>query len=328
MSLTPEISILMPVKNASNWLVECVLSIQNQSFKSWELITVDDGSSDNSFDILHEFSNIDSRIKALRNTSSGIINALDLAFQNSSGVFIHRMDADDRMPIQKLDILYDLLAGRKKVVATGKVRYFSEKSISEGYLKYENWLNNINDFAAQMYRECPIASPNWLVHRECFERDIELSELQYPEDYDMVLKWHSLHYQIVKTKEVTHLWREHAQRTSRNSEVYQQESFFRLKLKHFVKNELLTGEKIQLIGAGQKGKLAEKILSELHVDLAWFAFNQSKVDSNQKLKALESLDFNSKCLLSNWPNNPLQQSEIMDFMTKKGFKLGHNFWVI
>ncbi|MEO9533349.1 MAG: glycosyltransferase family 2 protein [Crocinitomicaceae bacterium] len=326
--ITEKVSILMPVKNASPFLKECVTSIINQSYVNWELLAVDDASEDDSLKMLQDFASIDHRIKVFSNSGKGIISALSTAFSESNGEFIHRMDADDVMPNEKLDILVTLLKGKKRTVVTGRVQYFSDAKVSDGYTDYQNWINGISDYSAEVYRECTIASPNWLVSRQCFIEDISIQELDYPEDYDLVLKWYALGYTFLKTDEITHFWREHPDRTSRNSDIYQQESFFRLKLKHFIKNELDSSEPIQLIGANSKGKLAASILSGLDQPFEWFDYNKRRVASNNVVKDLKELRPEIKSLLANWPKEPQKQQEIEQFMSIKGFVKGKNYWIL
>ena len=64
---TPKISIVLPVFNAAKYLYKCLDSILNQSFIDFEVIAVDDGSKDNSLEILNEYAAKDSRIKVFQN---------------------------------------------------------------------------------------------------------------------------------------------------------------------------------------------------------------------------------------------------------------------
>ena len=92
----------MPVKNTSAYLEACLNSVLQQSEPNWELIAVDDHSTDDSKAILNEFAAKDPRIKVLENSKKGIISALQLAYSKSSGKFITRMDSDDIMIPEKL----------------------------------------------------------------------------------------------------------------------------------------------------------------------------------------------------------------------------------
>ena len=320
------ISILIPVKNAAPFVEECIQSILDQAYKDWELIAIDDHSSDDSFLILKELTK-DNRIKVFKSEGNGIIDALNQAFEASSGDFIHRMDADDLMPPSKLETLEALLQGRSKVVATGNIEYFSDNEVSVGYKEYEQWLNSITNFKTEIYRECVIASPNWLVHRSCFENDILFHSLTYPEDYDMCLKWNELGYEVVKSNEITHFWREHPKRTSRHSKHYQQEAFFRLKLNYFIKNELAKNERIQVVGGGQKAKLLVKLLRDLKQSFDQFDVKTGRVDSNREVKPVSELRSNQKTILCNWPKELKVQQEILNFLNEKGLVTGINLWV-
>ncbi|MCB0382128.1 MAG: glycosyltransferase family 2 protein, partial [Psychroserpens sp.] len=111
----PLISILTPFKNTSLFLKECLESICNQTYTHWELLIVDDHSADDSYQIVDDFAKKDSRITLFKNTGSGIIHALRLAFEKSSGSYITRMDSDDIMHPEKLQIMLNDLQqyGRK-----------------------------------------------------------------------------------------------------------------------------------------------------------------------------------------------------------------------
>lgn len=91
----PEVSVLVPVYNAATYLRSAVQSILRQSFTDFELIAVDDGSSDDSKRILDTLAASDSRIRVISRPNTGIVGALNDALDASRGEFIARMDADD-----------------------------------------------------------------------------------------------------------------------------------------------------------------------------------------------------------------------------------------
>ncbi len=167
------ISILMPVKNAEPFLTDCLNSIISQTETNWELIAVNDGSTDDSLRVLQDFSKKDKRISTLENSGSGIIEALRLAYSLSRGNLITRMDADDLMPPTKLEILKrNLLSFGSKNLATGQVKYFSNEGLKDGYRYYESWLNELTKSGtnySDIYRECVIPSPCWMVFREVLD---------------------------------------------------------------------------------------------------------------------------------------------------------------
>lgn len=99
----PEVSILMPCYNASNYLSEAIGSILNQTYSDFELILINDGSTDNTELIVSSFN--DNRIKYINNTNNlGLINSLNIGINASRGLFIARMDADDIAHPKRLEI--------------------------------------------------------------------------------------------------------------------------------------------------------------------------------------------------------------------------------
>ena len=140
----PLVSILTPFKNVSKYIEECLESISNQSFTNWELLIVDDHSTDDSYELVEKFSKSDKRIQLFTNDGDGIIDALRLAFKHSKGSNITRMDSDDIMSKNKLEVMVQQLNKYgKNHVALGLVKYFRDSGISDGYAKYEEWLNGL-----------------------------------------------------------------------------------------------------------------------------------------------------------------------------------------
>lgn len=327
------ISIVMPVKNASAYLSDCLESILLQSEKNWELLALDDGSEDNSFEILSTFSERDVRIHCFKNDGDGIISSLQKAYSKSKGEFIHRMDADDLMPKNKLSLLKKVLTNAGKGhVATGKVNYFSSEGISEGYFKYQEWLNGLIDSEThweELFKECVIASPAWMIHRSDFDLVGAFNSTIYPEDYDLVFRFFEHNIKVVACKEIIHLWRDHAARTSRNHIHYQQNSFLELKLHYFLKLIAKPNKQIVLWGAGRKGKIMAKLLKEQNKTFEWVSDNPNKIGQDIYKQVMQSYEKivthkNPQIIITVAQRNA--KNEIITFLSKQGLVEGVNFW--
>lgn len=314
----------MPFRNAALWIEETIKSILDQTFTNWELIAVNDYSEDNTVTLIQNFN--DSRIQIVRNEGKGIVPALQTALSKATGDFITRMDADDVMPVNKLNTL---LANTKegKYIVTGKVQYFSEKEVSEGYRKYEDWLNervDKNDHYDHIYRECVIASPNWLAPTKHIKQDRIFEQLRYPEDYDMTFLWRQWNYKVISVNEVTHLWREHPARTSRNSEVYDQPSFFKLKLDWFKDSE--QGTSLGVFGAGPKGKMVIEHLKH-DFEISWFDHEYEKYSATINGYGIQNPEM-CQCdllLIAVYPEN---KTRLENLVTRLGYTLGKNAWYV
>ena len=89
------VSIVIPSYNAEKHIIETINSVLSQSYKDWELILIDDGSTDNTAAIIKRFSENDNRIKSYHQDNSGVSIARNYGLQKSSGEFIAFLDADD-----------------------------------------------------------------------------------------------------------------------------------------------------------------------------------------------------------------------------------------
>lgn len=95
-----KVTVLMVVYNGEKYLVECVNSIINQTFSDFELLIIDDGSTDNSLGIIQDFK--DWRVRVVRNKHD-YIGSLNLGLKESRGEYIARMDVDDIMERYRLE---------------------------------------------------------------------------------------------------------------------------------------------------------------------------------------------------------------------------------
>lgn len=100
-----KVSIGMPVHNANKYLRDCLDSIQRQSFRDFEVIIVDDGSTDNSFEICQEYVTKDSRFKLIHQDNSGVSKARNTCLAYMSGKFITWIDSDDWVDEDYLELL-------------------------------------------------------------------------------------------------------------------------------------------------------------------------------------------------------------------------------
>lgn len=116
----PLVSVIMPVKNAAEFVAQALESIQAQTLTDWELIVVNDGSSDETGNILKTFAREDKRIRVLTNKQSqGIGASLNKALGYAKGDYIARMDGDDIALPKRLALQVAFLRKHPKVVAVG-----------------------------------------------------------------------------------------------------------------------------------------------------------------------------------------------------------------
>lgn len=293
----PFVSILTPFKNTAHYLSECIESIQNQTYSNWELIIVDDSSTDKSFELVNNYAKNDPRIKLFKNSGSGIIEALQFAFKHSKGDYITRMDSDDIMNPNKLEImLKNLQTHGKHHVAVGLVKYFSSVGINDGYAKYEVWLNNLTKKGAnysEIYKECVIPSPCWMIHRDDLITCDAFNPNDYPEDYDLTFRFYKHCFKCIPCDTVLHLWRDYSSRTSRTHKHYAANHFIDLKLRYFLELHYDSSRPLAIWGAGTKGKVIAKFLIDKNIPFEWICDNPKKIGKHiydQEMKNFNHLE--------------------------------------
>ena len=104
-----EISVVIPAYNAVAYLDEAINSIINQSFTDLEIICVDDGSTDNTLDVLQSYASKDDRIQVYHQENQGHDGAIDTGISKAKGKYIYLMDADDILDLNALEELYDIM---------------------------------------------------------------------------------------------------------------------------------------------------------------------------------------------------------------------------
>jgi len=323
----PLISILIPFKNTEEFIVDCLESIIKQTYANWELIIVDDNSMDSSFSIVETIAQHDSRISLFKNSGSGIIDALQLAFKESTGEFITRMDSDDIMHQNKLEILSkNLLTFGKQHVAVGMVNYFSEEGIKAGYKSYEIWLNGLTKNGtnySEIYKECVIPSPCWMLHRDDLIACDAFNPTRYPEDYDLAFRFYKHHFKCIPCDVVLHDWRDYSHRTSRTDEHYAENHFIPLKLDYFLELDYYPEKTLVVWGAGNKGKFIAKSLIEKNIAFEWICDNPQKIGKDiygKILKPFNYLENIKKTQSIITVANKTAQTEIRDYMDKLSMK--------
>lgn len=162
-SQKPLVSIVLPVYNAGNFLVETVSSVVNQTYKNWELICVNDDSQDNSLSILQDFALQDSRIKVYSNNKNlGVALNSNFAISKAKGKYLARMDADDVMMPDRIEkqVLF-LQKNPGVVIVGGQCQLINEEGKQIGKKVFPT--KNI-DLYQMAFRSMPIQQPTMMIN--------------------------------------------------------------------------------------------------------------------------------------------------------------------
>ena len=261
----PLVSIIMAIRNTEPYLPACIDSIIAQSYTNWELIAVNDHSTDKTPEILESYAKKDTRIKVYHSDREKLIPTLKYGQQYMRGELINRMDSDDKMPAYKLAVMVEEWNkyGKGHIVAGGTEHFVDEGEVGEGFRRYEIWLNEVaknSRHYQEIYKECVIPSHCWLLHRDDFFAVDAFNPEVYPEDYDLCFRFYLAGLKVIGMDKILHYWRDRSTRISRTWDCYKDNRYFDLKLRYFYEIDRDKTRPLVLWGAGTNGKDMAKLL--------------------------------------------------------------------
>lgn len=189
------VSIIVPVYNVANYLIECVDSILGQTFSDFELILVNDGSTDKSLDICRKYEAKDSRIRVVDKQNGGVSSARNAGIDRAKGEYITFVDSDDLIKIDYLENLVNALNIDTDLVQSGIIFFdnASGREIGQEELPVHNKLFRNAPGDCLLIATMPlITSPVSKLYRTSIlrENDIRFDEsFSYGEDRDFNLKY-------------------------------------------------------------------------------------------------------------------------------------------
>jgi glycosyltransferase involved in cell wall biosynthesis len=258
MARPPPLSVLFPVRNAEKTVQDALDSVLGQSFSSFELLVVDDGSTDRTEEILRGLARKDSRIRLLSQGPLGIVPALEAARAEAKGAFLARMDADDLSLPGRFQEQMDLMSSDRRLVACGTgVSYVPRESVRRGALRYEVWINGLtthDEIERGLFVECPIPHPTFFLRASALDVVGGYRDRGWPEDYDLVLRLWEAGGRFGKVPGIHLHWREGPGRLSRTAPAYSEESFRRCKVFFLLRTHLRRSRGVVVWGAGPVGK--------------------------------------------------------------------------
>ena len=251
----------MPVRNGGAFLAGAVQSILDQSLQEFELLLVDDHSSDGAIDRLHRN---DDRLVVLSHEGAGVSSAFNAGLARARGQFIARMDADDIASRDRLEQQVSFLRLHEDIDICGAcVEIFSEQKIAGGNERYQAWLNNLRTPQAirrEMFIESPIPNPTAMFRSTALRSLGGFHDPEWPEDYDLYLRADARGIKMGKPPGCLLRWREHPGRLTRTEDRYSQGNFQAAKAHYLANSRLPAGEPVVIWGAGPGGRLMHDLL--------------------------------------------------------------------
>lgn len=261
----PLISVIIPVYNTDKYLKECLDSILNQTLKEIEVICIDDKSTDNSLNILEEYSKKDSRIKIIKNKeNTGQAVARNIGLKEVKGEYISFIDSDDKIDLDTYEKLYNFSKGKQDVILFNMVRLDDKGNItpSELHLKsIKETIENTNLLKSEELIYDTTTCNKFVKTSFLKENNIKFIDRLY-EDILFSMELFTQTDSIGILKEVTYYWR---RRESLNKSTTQD----RTNIKNITDRIFITKSVIELFKYDER---YESVLKVLYYKLLEFDF--------------------------------------------------------
>lgn len=188
MLVEPLVSVIMSVYNGGAYLSEAIESVLNQTFDDFEFIIINDGSVDDSLEVIKKYARKDKRIVIISRENRGLIASLNEGISKAQGKYIARMDADDISLPKRFDKQLEILESRPDIVVCGS---WTINIYENGKYGLSKFYINDSSIKANLVQSCSFAHPSVMIRASTLKENTLLYQHEYLHAEDYAL-WVSL----------------------------------------------------------------------------------------------------------------------------------------
>lgn len=184
-----KVSIVIPVYNAGKYIKRCIDSIIGQTYHDWEIIAINDGSTDDSLNILNRYER-DERITVIDSPNRGVVNARNAALGYARGDYLTFVDADDYLPPTSLQLMVDRIVATDSDLVVGGYTLLWEKDRREKEVNNKKAFNTVGDCIKYCIKNGETFLPVKLYKTQLFRESVDIPhDVTFMEDTIGVLQY-------------------------------------------------------------------------------------------------------------------------------------------
>lgn len=325
------VSVLLPFRNAAPTLDAAISSIATQTFTDWELLLIDNASTDESPVIAQRWARQDERIRVITEPAIGIAHALNTGLQHAQGRYIARMDADDVSHPERLAKQAAYLDAHPEIGVLGTCTTFSttveRSSGMQWFVYWQNAIRSPHEHYVKRFVDAPLAHPTVMFRRELVEQHGEYNTGPLPEDHELWLRWMDDGVRFAKLPEELLIWNDHAQRLSRTHANYSVDAFFSTKAKWLAKwlHRKLKGRPVIIAGTSNICRERARLLEAEGIAISAFTDVKPREVPGYAFIPHHALPPSGEAFIVSFISQRGTGDRIAEFLASRGLVEGEDF---
>lgn len=297
------LSVLMPAYNSEKYIEEAINSVLHQTFSDFEFLIIDDGSTDNTIDVILKFS--DSRIRLIRNEENrGLIYSLNVGLEEAKGKYVARMDADDICYQTRFEKQIKFMDNHPEISVLGTAHRVLGTEIEVHHPKFDE------EIKLQMFRKSAHTHPTIMIRQlDLLNHNLFYKEeYRFAEDYGLWAEVAGKGLQLANLEEVLLDYRHHDGQITIERRKEQLDTSARIQSIYFrtMTSEILSDDDIARFISFPKGRSLPFRENILILDKIYRANSHY-----YKFHSLRFLDFISSQIYDNLQDKNLKKSDLL-----------------
>jgi glycosyltransferase involved in cell wall biosynthesis len=332
---SPKVSVVIPFYNAEKTLSKAIESIAQQEFEDFECILVDNNSTDGSAEIARHWQNEDKRFKLAKESQQGVMFASNRGCALAMGAYMARMDADDRAYPHRLRLQSEFLDHHPDYGAVaGLVKHVGDPLTTGGFRRFVEWSNSVvtyEEIFNRRFIEAPIVNSTAMWRKETMDRCGLYRSGDYPEDYEMWLRWLDHGVKIAKIPDVILEWHDSESRLTRNDPIYSDRAFYGIKSKYLAKWLLAENPfhpEVWIWGASRISRRRARILEQLGIRIGRYIDTKKSRQLDREVIYYDDLPESGKGFILTYIRQMDNREKIQKFLENKGYREGKDYLLV
>jgi len=296
---------------------------------------VNNNSSDGSRDIALGWEHHDPRFTLLKEERQGVMYASNRGCDAARGDYLARMDADDVSLPGRLRLQSEFLDQNPEFGAVaGKVLHVGDPQNTEGFRRFVEWSNSLCTYKEIYHRrfiEAPIVNPTAMWRRSTMEQHGMYLAGDFPEDYEMWLRWLDRGVKIAKLQEVILEWHDSEQRLTRTDPIYSDRSFFEIKSKYLAKwlaENNSFHPRVTVWGASRISRRRARILEQHGISISTYIDTKKGRQIERDVIHYEDLPLAGEMFILTYIRQMDNRERIQAFLEDRGYVEGKDYLLV